>query len=262
MRAGFYQFAPVFGEPEHNLSRVLKTLEKAEADIAVLPELPFSGYLFTSREETEKLSEPVPGKITEKLSELSIKKNMAIASGFTEKGKDSTYNSAVFITPDGKTGLYRKNHLFHEEKLYFSPGDSGFPVFTYRDVKIGLLVCFDHIFPEAARTLAMQGVQLVCHPSNLVLKGKAQATTRSRSIENRIFWVLANRFGTETRGGKSLSFSGCSQITDPDGRIMVQAGSHEEGFFCVDIDPETAKDKQVTPLCGVFQDRRPDIYLL
>lgn len=262
MRAGFYQFAPVLGEPEENLKKITGALSRSEADLAVLPELALTGYVFNYKQEVLALSETVPGKSTEKLAELAIRKKMTIVTGFAEKSGSAVYNSALLFTPEGEIKTYRKNHLFHEEKLFFTPGDLGFPVFTVKGVKIGLLVCFDHLFPEAARTLALQGAQVICHPSNLVLTGKAQVTTRSRSMENRIFWILANRFGTETNGDKSLTFSGCSQITDPDGRIMVQAGGFEEGFFAVDINPALADDKSVTPLCTLFQDRRTDIYLL
>ena len=262
MKCGFYQFNPEFGNPEKNLDTIITTLEKAEADLAVLPELSLSGYLFLEKEEVIKTAEPVPGPSTLKLSELSRKKDMAIVIGMSEKDEENYYNSAVLITPDGRINSYRKNHLFHEEKLFFKKGNNGFPVFTVKGVKVGLLVCFDHIFPESARTLALQGADIICHPSNLVLTGKAQVTSRSRSIENKVFWILANRCGTENRGGKSLTYSGCSQISDPDGRIMIQAGEFEEGFFCVDIDPEQARNKQITPLCDVFKDRRTDIYLL
>ena len=262
MKCGFYQFDPIFGNTEKNLEKIISTLSGSDADLVVIPELSLSGYLFLDKEEVEKTAETVPGPSTEKLSELAKNKDMAIVIGMAEKSGGNYYNSAVLITPDGKTHTYRKNHLFHEEKLFFINGDLGFPVFNVKGVKTGLLVCFDHMFPEAARTLALQGAEVICHPSNLVLTGKAQVTTRSRSIENKVFWILANRSGTENRGEKSLTYSGCSQITDPEGRVMVRAGEKEEGLYTVDIDPELARDKKVTPLCDVFQDRRCDIYLL
>ena len=262
MKCGFYQFNPEFGNPEKNLETIINTLSGVNTDLAVLPELCLSGYLFLEKEEVKKMSEPVPGPSTEKLSKLSKKKDMAIVIGMAEEDNGEYYNSAVLITPDGGIHSYRKNHLFHEEKLFFNKGNTGFSVFSIKGVKVGLLVCFDHIFPEAARTLALQGAEIICHPSNLVLTGKAQITTRSRSIENKVFWILANRCGTENRGEKSLSYSGCSQISDPDGRIMIQAGEFEEGFYCVEIDPELARNKQITALCDVFKDRRTDIYLL
>ncbi len=262
MKAGFYQFSPVFGEPKKNLEKITETLLKCDADLAVLPELAFTGYLFIEKEEVLRLAEPIPGPISEKLKEIAVKKNMAIVTGFAELSVDKVYNSALLITPEGELKIYRKNHLFHEEKLFFEPGDLGFPVFTVKGVKIGILICFDHFFPEAARTLALQGAQIICHPANIVIPAKAQITTRARSIENKIFWILANRTGTEIRDGKKFTYPGLSQIIDPEGRIMVQVGEQEEGFFTVDINPELAKNKLLTPLCSVFQDRRTDIYLL
>ena len=260
MKVGFYQFSPEFGEPKKNLEKVTEQLSKSDADLVVLPELAFSGYLFIEKKEVLAFSEAVPGEISTTLREIAIKKDMAIVTGFAELAGDKAYNSALLITPEGDIKTYRKNHLFHEEKLFFEPGDLGFPVFTVKGVKVGMLVCFDHFFPEASRTLALQGAQIICHPSNLVIPFKAQITTRSRAIENRVFWVLANRTGQEIRGEKKFTYSGLSQISDPDGRIMVQAGELEEGFFTVDINPELAKNKSITPLCSLFQDRRTDIY--
>ncbi|MCL2293358.1 MAG: acyltransferase [Spirochaetes bacterium] len=262
MKIGFYQFSPIFGENKKNLEKVANLLLKCDADLVVLPELAFSGYLFIEKNEVLNLSQPIPGNISDTLKEIAIKKDMAIVTGFAELAGDKTYNSSFLVTPQGDITIYRKNHLFHEEKLYFEPGDLGFPVVTVKGVKIGMLICFDHFFPEAARTLALQGAQIICHPSNLVIPGKAQITTRTRSIENRVYWVLANRTGTEERGGKKFTYSGLSQISDPDGRIMVQAGEFEEGFFAVEINPELAKNKSITPLCSLFEDRRLDTYQL
>ena len=262
MKVGFYQFSPVFGEPKANLEKIATQLSKCEADLVVLPELAFSGYLFIEKKEVLGFSEAIPGSISDKLREIAVKKDMAIVTGFAELAEDKVYNSALLVTPQGDLNIYRKNHLFHEEKLFFEPGDLGLPIFTVKGVKIGMLICFDHFFPEASRTLALQGAQIICHPSNLVIPGKAQITTRSRSIENRVFWILANRTGTEERGEKKFTYSGLSQISDPDGRIMVQAGEQEEVFFAVDINPELATNKSITPLCSLFKDRRTDIYMI
>ena len=262
MKVGFYQFSPFFGEPQKNLEKITEQLLKCDADLVVLPELAFSGYLFIEKKEVLSLSETIPGAISDKFREIAVKKDMAIVTGFAELAGEKVYNSAFLVTPEGNIHTYRKNHLFHEEKLFFEPGNSGFPVFTVKGVKIGILICFDHFFPEAARSLALQGAQVICHPSNLVIPAKAQITTRARSIENKIFWILANRTGTETRGGKKFTYPGLSQITDPDGKILTQADETEEGIFTAEIDPDLAKDKSITPLCSLFEDRRTDAYLL
>jgi predicted amidohydrolase len=128
-------------------------------------------------------------------------------------------------------------------------------------VRIGLLVCFDHFFPEAARSLALQGAQVICHPSNLVLE-HAQRNTITRAVENRVFWVLANRVGTETLDGRTLVFNGASQVVSPAGDIQVRAGRDTEELRVVEIDPAMALNKKVTPRNDLFEDRRTDLYRL
>jgi len=260
MRIGFYQFAPTFGEIEANLQQIASALAGVEADLIVLPELATSGYLFLSQEEVEAVAEPIPGPTTGFLHELARKRGCYLVVGMAEASGDGLYNSAVLVGPEGTVGVYRKAHLFSEEKRYFQPGDVGFPLFEIAQVKVGLLVCFDHMFPEAARTLALRGAQIICHPSNLVLPRVGQLTTRVRSIENRLFWVLANRCGMEERGGKKLVYTGGSQIIAPNGAILTDAPSEGEMLSLVEVDPSQACDKHVTALNDLFADRRPELY--
>lgn len=261
MRIGYYQFAPEFGNTEKNTEKLAAVLAEAEADLIVAPELATSGYLFTSREELFACAEPVPGPSTEKLTAAAGKSGCAIVAGIAELKGNKVYNSAVFITPDGVEYVYRKVHLFNGEKLYFTRG-GGLDVMDYRGVKLGLLVCFDHMFPEAARTLALKGAEIICHPSNLVLPELGQLTTRVRAIENKIFWVLANRHGRENRGGKKLRYTGCSRIVSPSGKILSSAPESEDRLGIVEIDPEHARSKKIADLNDLFKDRRTDIYEL
>lgn len=266
IKIGFYQFCPIFGDKRANLQKIAETLEKTEADLMVLPELCTTGYLFTSQDEVAELAEPVPGPTTLFLENLTRRKHCWLVLGMAERvgANDRSplrcYNSAVLIGPDGLKAVYRKAHLFLEEKLYFAPGDTPFRVYDLGIAKIGMLVCFDHFFPEAARALALQGVQIICHPSNLVLPEKGQQITRVRAMENRIFWVLANRYGTEDRGGKKLSFTGVSQIIAPNGKLLAQATPEGEYLQIVEISPAEADDKKVTVMNDLFQDRRPALY--
>ncbi len=260
MRVGFFQFAPVFGEYEENIDRITEGLKDARADLIVLPELALSGYNFTTREEAEAAAETVPGKTTEILQKTSRDRGSYIVTGMAEKGEDGIYNSAVLIGPDGVEGIYRKMHLFAGEKRLFSSGNKGFPLFKVNGINIGMLVCFDHLFPEAARSLALKGARIICHPSNLVLPEYGQLTTRVRSVENRVFWILANRHGTESRKGKSLTYTGNSQITAPDGRILSSAPAGTDSLTIVEINPEEAADKHITAANDLFEDRRTDYY--
>lgn len=262
MQIGFYQCAPKFGAVEENLNQYAQALEGVQADIIVLPELGNSGYLFMNQEEVEAVAEPADGPTCEFLQRLAEQHNTHLVLGFPEREGDQFYNSSMLVGPDGLMGVYRKVHLFYEEKLYFQPGNLGFPVFEVNGVNVGMLVCFDHLFPEAARMLALGGAQVVVHPSNLVLPTKAQLSTRVRSMENKLFWVMCNRYGTEDRGEKSLTYTGESQIVDTDGKVLVNAPPEGDCLQVVEIDPTEALDKKVTSRNDLLEDRRSDVYQL
>jgi predicted amidohydrolase len=273
MRVGLFQFTPRHGDVGANLDRIARALSGVEADLIVLPELCTTGYLFASRSEIASLSEPVPGGPTcEAMAALSRNRNAALVWGMAETAGEHIFNSAVMVTPQGEFHVYHKAHLFMGEKDLFDRGDSPFPVFDIsfpspsgrgkgEGAKLGMLVCFDHFFPEAARSLALHGAQIICHPSNLVLE-YAHANSVTRAVENRVFWVLANRTGSETIGEKTLRFNGRSQIVAPDGRLLACAGPESEELLVVEIDPAEALDKKVTPRNDLFLDRRTDLYSL
>ncbi len=208
------------------------------------------------------MAEEIPGETSEILLELAQRKNLIICAGLAEREKDKVYNSAILCFPDGNYRVYRKAHLFYKEKEIFTPGDSSFSVFEFSNgrisISLGLLICFDYIFPEAARTIALKGAQIILHPSNLILPYGPKITL-SRAIENRVFWVLANRTGSEERNGIKLKFLGNSQIIAPNGEILAKSGKRED-LVMVEIDPSFANSKKVTPTNDLFSDRRIDLY--
>ena len=272
MRVGLLQFTPRPSDVRANLDRIAQALASVEADLIVLPELCTTGYLFASRSEIAALSEPVPdGPTCEAMAALSRDRRTAIVWGMAQAAGERLFNSAVMVTPQGEFHVYRKAHLFVDEKDLFDRGDSPFPVFEVpfghrhsdfelrASTKVGMLVCFDHFFPEAARSLALRGAQIICHPSNLVLE-YAHANSVTRAVENRVFWILANRTGSETLGEKTLTFNGRSQIVAPDGRLLVAAGPDSEETLIADITPTEALDKKVTPRNDLLADRRTDLY--
>jgi predicted amidohydrolase len=177
-------------------------------------------------------------------------------SGFNERDGERPYNSAVLVGPDGYVGCYRKLHLFMNEKDFFEPGDAGLPVFDIGSCKVGMLVCFDWIFPEAWRSLALQGADVICHPSNLVLPGLAQRAVPIHALTNRVFVVTGNRVGAEG----DLSFTGLSTIADPRGQVLVQASATEEEVNLVEVDVSLARDKDITSRNNLWADRRPEAY--
>ncbi|NOY77059.1 MAG: acyltransferase [Calditrichaeota bacterium] len=263
MKTAIFQFHPLFGDIEGNLGKIETAAQTADFDLLVLPELCTTGYQFSSHEEVRELSEPIPGgKTTRQLEALARRKKAFIIAGIAEKDGDSLYNSAVLVGPEGTLGTYRKIHLFDEEKLFFKKGDLGFPVFDIGFAKVGLMICFDWIFPEAARTLALKGADLICQPANLVLP-YCQDAMITRAIENRVFTLTANRIGTEKRGGKPpLTFTGMSQIVSPRGERLVQFSKTEEKLRVVDLEPSEARDKWITPRNNLFEDRRSRFYEL
>ncbi|RKY97272.1 MAG: hypothetical protein DRQ10_08790 [Candidatus Hydrothermota bacterium] len=262
MKVGFVQFYPIFGKVKKNLERMAELVRSVDADLLVFPELATSGYLFLDETELGSVAEPIPrGSSFKFLSDLAKETETALIVGMPEAVKGVYYNSAVSILPDGQFYIYRKAHLFDNEKRIFKPGDTGFYVFEYKGAKIGVIICYDWAFPEATRVLALLGAHIIAHPANLVLP-YAQRVMRARSIENRVFTITANRIGAEDRGEMKLEFTGMSQVTDTKGNVILSAERDSESVKVVEIDPADAEDKKFTPLTDIFEDRRPELYNL
>lgn len=269
MKVGFMQFSPFFGRKEENVGRVINSLRGAKADLLVLPELFSTGYLFLNEEELRRSAETIPeGPTVSRFLKLAKEENTSLVFGIAERADDKLFNSSVLLTPRGDCFVYRKLHLFDREKHLFSPGDKELEVFDIGKAKIGMMICFDWIFPEVARILALKGAEIICHPSNLILH-YCQDAMVTRCVENRVFAITSNRTGREKiedpikggRGEEELTFTGNSQIVDPKGEILARANAEEEKVCIIEIDPSLAKDKKVTANNHIFEDRRIDFYL-
>ncbi len=261
LRIGYYQFRPSFGALSRNLAKVSTALASVAADIIVLPELAFTGYYFKDRRELLGLAEdPADSPTIAALTALCRRQDFFVVTGFAERSKDKAFNSALLIGPDGLVATYRKLHLFNEEKNNFDPGDLPLAVQTVRGAKIGMMVCFDWAFPEVARSLALQGAQVLCHPSNLVLTF-CQDAMKTRCIENRVFAVTTNRYGADIRPQGTLKFTGQSQIVAPGGKLIVKAPAQRSALEIAEIDPALANNKEITALNDVITDRRPEFYI-
>ncbi len=260
MKLALYQFNPQFGAKAANLNRIREVIRgHQDIELWILPELCTTGYQFISLAEANKLAEPFPGGTTAALlRELSATQQTAIITGVAEKGSSRPYNSAVLFDQGHYRGSYRKIHLFADEKRWFAAGQDPPPLFEVQGVKIGLMICFDWLFPEICRRLALQGAQMIAHPANLVLP-YCQDAMLTRSIENRVFTATANRIGREQRSSPALTFTGQSQVTAPQGVRLAQSAEGEE-VLAVNIDPDEALDKQITPQNHIFKDRRPTLY--
>ena len=257
----FVQFKPIFGDVQGNLDQIKQLIPRAKHGIIVLPELFSTGYIFASKEEAAKLAEGVPeGETCATLADLSKNMNSTIVAGFAEKSGSKIYNSAMVVSHGKFLGVYRKAHLFYKEKLWFTPGKTGFSVFDTKDGNVGVMICFDWIYPEAARVLALNGADVIAHPSNLVLPGLAQRGMRIRSLENRVFSITANRVGIEKRGEDRFRFTGRSQIVGPKMKVLAAANATETAVKSIEVDLLEARNKNITKLNNLLEGRRADLY--
>ncbi len=261
MNIGIVQSSPVFGEVESNLSDCFDLMSSHLADLWVLPELFATGYQFLSADETRALAEPIPGGMTtQALTAYAAENECFVVAGLPELDGDRVYNASVLVGPDGLLARYRKIHLFYEEKIHFAPGNLPFAVIDIGLAKVGMMVCFDHLFPESARSLALQGADVICHPANLVLPDLAQRTMSIRALENGVFTATANRVGTEARGGEALVYTGQSQVIRPNGDPLVRLSQENVEVAVVTADLSEARNKAITKHNDKLTDRRTDMY--
>lgn len=265
MRVAVAQTEPQLGEKERNLEVCVARLEEAateRAALLVLPECAIPGYMFDSAEEALAFAEGIPGPSTEILERESRRLGMHVVCGLLERDGDVMHNAAVFVGPDGLIGVYRKTHLpFLGVDRFVVAGDE-LPIFETPLGRVGLEICYDLRFPEVTRTLALRGADLIAHPTNFPLAARLQTEfiTRARAAENRVYLLTANRIGKERWG----EFCGWSQIVDPYGERLAEAGADEEALLVADYDVQRARDKDyVIPgeyELYLIEHRRPELY--
>ena len=263
-------------EPRNNVEKAIERIREAArngAQIVALQEL-FRSRYFPQAEETRhfNLAEPIPGPTTEGLSEVARAEELVIVASLFEKRTEGVYhNTAVVIDADGALlGKYRKMHIPDDpgycEKYYFTPGDLGFKSFSTRYGKIGVLVCWDQWFPEAARLTALSGAEIIFYPTAIGWLDKEPAKVReaqrsaweliqrSHAVANGVFVACVNRVGKE---GK-IQFWGSSFVADPFGQLLVKASAEKEAVLVVDCDlAEIRRTRESWPF---LRDRRVDAY--
>jgi N-carbamoylputrescine amidase len=263
-------------DPAENLARAIAGIEEAArrgAKVVCLQEL-FRSRYFCQAEEVERfdLAEPIPGPTSDALSKVAAGCGVAIVASLFERRAGGLYhNTAVAIEADGRiAGRYRKMHIpddpLYYEKFYFTPGDLGFGTVALRAAPIGMLVCWDQWFPEAARLTALSGAQLLFYPTAIGWQfdvgGDEDAAQhdawetmqRAHAIANGIFVVVVNRVGRE--GG--IRFWGQSFVADPFGRVLARASADEEEVLVVECD--LAEIERVRRHWPFLRDRRIDAY--
>ena len=261
VRVASIQMAMQVGNKEANLSKGLARIEEAAekgAKMILLPELFTTEYFAWWRDNKYfDYAEPIPGPTTDQVSALARRLSVYVIAPFYEKeGPGMYYNSAVLIGPRGDIlGRQRKMHIpavKSLEKLYFQPAKPNFPVFQTTYGKVGICICYDRLFPEVCRALALNGAEIIFVPIAGTIFPKV-STLDSRALENVLFVVAANKVGEE--GGHR--YTGGAMVVDPEGQIIVQ-GDAEENIIMADIDLDDVENaRRKFPY---FRDRRPELY--
>jgi len=244
------------------------------AQIILLQEL-FETLYFCQKEKPEfyaYATELENNKAVSHFQNLARELSVVLPISFYEKKNNARYNSMAVIDADGEVlGVYRKSHIpdgpGYEEKYYFNPGDTGFQVWNTRYAKIGVGICWDQWFPEAARCMALMGAELLFYPTAIGSepndpavdsKDHWQRCMIGHSACNLVPVIASNRIGTERIDDSEIQFYGSSFITDATGQKVAEAGRAEEAVLIHEFDLDKAQYQRTE--WGIFRDRRPDLY--
>jgi len=269
-------------DPEHNTDRAEEAVRKAAADgarLICLPELFRSRYFCQSEDERFfQLAESVPGPTTDRFAALARELDVTIVLSLFERRAPGIFHNTAAVVDGrgGYLGRYRKMHIPDDpryyEKYYFTPGDTGFGVFASGGRRLGVLVCWDQWYPEAARLTALRGAELLIyptaigwHPEEKAARGEAQQQAwetiqRSHAIANGCFVLAINRVGHEPdpAGGGGIEFWGSSFVCGPDGQVLARASASEPEIVRVHLDLGRIEEQRVG--WPFFRDRRIDAY--
>jgi len=266
--------------PQRNFAVAVEGIREAAkrgAQIVCLPELFRSLYFCQSEDHRHfALAEPIPGPSTEALGALARELGVVIIASLFEKRAEGLYhNTAAVLDADGRyLGKYRKMHIpddpLYYEKFYFTPGDLGFKVFATRYARVGVLICWDQWYPEAARLTALRGADILFyptaigwHPAEKEKYGTAQHASweiiqRSHGIANGCYVVSVNRTGHEGDPDGGIEFWGQSFVSDPGGTILAKAAVDQPEILVVPID--LARIDEQRTHWPFLRDRRIDAY--
>jgi predicted amidohydrolase len=243
MKIAVAQFNPVLGDTKANLRKMMDYLKEAkgkEAHLVVFPEMALTGY--SVGEKLSLLAETKDGESLKTLMAACKELHLYALVSFPEKAGSDYYISSALLTDEGTmAGIYRKTHLFHNEKIHFKRGDS-WPVFNTKIGRIGVMICYDLEFPEVSRLLRLNGAEIILvNTANMVPYENHQAIyMQSRALENELPLVICNRVGQEN----DLLFFGRSMAVDQEGNPLFQLGA-EEGIQTADISLDGNRDPKL-----------------
>ena len=260
------QMDPKLGDLGGNWRAIEGWLRKAAgmgAELIVLPECALSGYVFESLEEARRAAEPIPGPSSTALGALCAELRVCAVMGMLERDDDVLFNTALLVCPAGLLAAYRKTHLPVLGVDRFARPGEALEVVDTPAGRIGLLICYDLRFPEAPRTLALKGAEIIVHPTNWPRAAAdfPDFVTKAAARASRVFIISADRVGQE----QGTTFLGRSQIIPPSGRPLAEADEHSETIITADLDLSLAHQKRVVFIPGVYEldsfgDRRPELY--
>ncbi len=259
----------LFAGHTHNLRVIRSRLHEAAshgAQLVLFPECALTGYCFSSREEAWPHAETLPGPSTETLLADCRQLNVWAIVGLLERDgqNEHLYNTAVLLGPRGQMQRYRKIHLpCLGVDRFTTPGDLPFAVHDLGGLRVGMNICYDAGFPEAARVLTLLGADLIVLPTNW--PPDAQRVVRyiiqARALENRVYYAAVNRVGEE----HGYRFIGQSRIVDCSGDLLCASDDAREVILYAEIDPEQARAKRLVIVPDEYEvdrvgDRRPEMY--
>ncbi|MFO0889326.1 MAG: carbon-nitrogen hydrolase family protein [Isosphaeraceae bacterium] len=267
IRVAGVQMEPKLGELGENLSRIQSWLEAAAssgANLAVFPECALSGYGFGSREQGLDHAVAIDGPEVGRIADLTERTGCGCLFGFLERDGNRLFNACALIGQGKLLGSYRKVHLpFLGVDMFADPGDRPFAVHEYLGLRIGMHICYDGSFPEAARVMTLLGADLLALPTNWPTHSEcaAEHMIPTRAMENTVYVMAVNRVGEES----GFRFIGSSSIADPSGAIIARAGTDAEELFFAEIEPARARRKHLVRVPGRHEinrigDRRPEFY--
>ncbi len=262
-RAAVVQTLARLGDYDFNLSLCRRYADEAVrqgSELVVFPECMDTGYLFDSAAHCRVLAEPVPGgPFVDGLAELARSHGIYIASGITERddAAGKIFNSGVLLDRAGNVALrYQKQFLATHDQNWFAFGECGNPVIDTDLGRIGLLICFDGRIPEIARSLALQGAEVILDMANFFAMDQAEMWGPARAYENGVWLVAATKAGYE----RSIYYPGGSMIVDPKGCVMSKVPYDTHGLATAVIDLDAASDKSIYTANDKIADRRPETY--
>lgn len=267
VRVAAAQFDPHLGDIACNTARILELLDQAASNgarLVVFPECAVTGYTVGSLDEARALAQPADGDALRAIATRCAARNIHCVIGTLLAEGDRVHNAALLIGPSGPIGAYLKAHLpYCGADRFINKGDTGFHVFDTAIGRVGMLICYDLRFPEAARTLALRGADIIALPTNWPTGAETapEFVARARAFENRVFVIACNRVGVE----RGAHYIGRSCIVAPSGRHLADASPSEEEIIFADIDPRQARAKRLVIAAGEFEmdffgDRRPELY--